>query len=91
MRNASRLRPGEVHEGLDFRITAFPAATIRGRVLGIDGAPTRAVVLTIEAIGPALPAAASGVGRIDNPNQNAEFEVHGVSRGCIAFAPEPVA
>ncbi len=72
---------GEVREDLSFTITAFPAATIRGRVFGSDGAPTQAVALTLEAIGPALPAAATGVGRVDLPNRNGEFEVRGVSPG----------
>jgi hypothetical protein len=72
---------GEVREDLSFTIAAFPAATIRGRVVGLDGAPTEAVALTLEAIGPALPAGATGVGRIDRPNRNGEFEVRGVSPG----------
>jgi hypothetical protein len=72
---------GDVREDLSFTITAFRAATIRGRVVGIDGAPTQAVALTLEAVGPALPAAATGVGRIDRPNRNGEFEVRGVSPG----------
>ena len=72
---------GDVREDLSFTITAFPAAIIRGRVVGLDGAPTQAVTLTLEGIGPALPAGATGVGRINQPDRNGEFEVRGVSPG----------
>jgi hypothetical protein len=72
---------GDVREDLSFTITAFPAAIIRGHVVGLDGAPTQAVTLTLEGIGPALPAGATGVGRINQPDRNGEFEVRGVSPG----------
>ena len=72
---------GDVREDLSFTITAFPAAIIRGRVVGLDGAPTQAVTLTLEGIGPALPAGATGVGRINQPDRNGGFEVRGVSPG----------
>jgi hypothetical protein len=72
---------GDAREDLNFTIAPFPAATIRGRFVGIDGAPAQAVVLTLEGVGPALPAAATGVGRIAPPNRDGEFEVRGVSPG----------
>jgi len=72
---------GQGREDLNFTITAFAASTIRGRVVGIDGSPMQAVVVTLEAVGPALPAASAVVGRIERPNQNGEFEVRGVPPG----------
>jgi hypothetical protein len=72
---------GDVREGLDLAIMAFPTATIRGRVIGIDGAPTQAVVVTLEAVGPPLPSASAVVGRVDRPSPNGEFEVRGVPPG----------
>jgi hypothetical protein len=72
---------GEVREDLNFTITAFPAATIRGRVVGIDGAPAQAVALSIEAVGPAFPVAATAVSWVERPNRNGEFQIAGVSPG----------
>ena len=71
---------GQVREDLHFTITPFPAATIRGRVVGIDGAPTAAAVLFLEAVGPALPDGASG-SRTEHLNRNGEFQIGGVSPG----------
>jgi len=72
---------GEFREDLNFTVSAFPAATIRGRVIGTDGVPTQAVALSIEAIGPAFPVAATAIARVERPNRNGEFQIAGVSPG----------
>jgi hypothetical protein len=72
---------GQVRDDLQFSITAFPSAAIRGRVVGIDGAPTRAVALSIEAVGPPLPAAAAVVPSIERPGPDGVFQVLGVPPG----------
>jgi hypothetical protein len=72
---------GQVRDDLHFSITTFPAAAIRGRVVGVDGGPTRAVTLSIEAVGPPLPIAGTALPRIERPGADGVFQVNGLSPG----------
>jgi hypothetical protein len=46
---------GEVKQGIDIPIDAYPLASISGTVRGIGGEVTQAVTLAVDTIGPALP------------------------------------
>lgn len=72
---------GQVIDGLNFTIMPFPAATIRGRVVNAHGAPTQAVALSLETVGPDFPVASLDRARVDQPNGNGEFQIVGVSPG----------
>lgn len=72
---------GQTREDLSFAIAPFPSAAIRGRVVGIDGIPTRLARIQLEAVGPPLPAGATGISNVPAPNQNGEFQITGVSPG----------
>jgi len=76
-----RVAAGELRENIEFSIAAFPSAAIRGRVVGIDGTPTRAFTLSIEAVGPPLPIAAVAMPRIERPGPDGSFQVLGVPPG----------
>ena len=72
---------GQVREALNFAIVAFPAATIRGHVVGTDGTPTPAVALSLEPVGPVFPPVAAAVGRVERVNQEGGFEIAAVPPG----------
>ena len=49
------VKAGDVRDGLSFTVSPVPIATISGTVIGVDGAPTQAVRLSMEPMGPPMP------------------------------------
>ena len=71
---------GQVREDIHFTVAAFRASTIRGRVIGVDGAPMPASSLSLEAVGPALSVAAPPAAVV-RTNEHGVFSITGVSPG----------
>jgi hypothetical protein len=72
---------GQVRENLSFAIVPYLAATVRGRIVGINGAPIRDAVLSLEAVGPAFPTAGSAAARVLHPDSNGAFQIAAVAPG----------
>lgn len=75
------LRSGNVRDDLSFTVQMWPMATVRGVVTGEDGAPTAAVSIQVETLGPTLPLASALARRVNRPNTRGEYSVVGLAPG----------
>jgi hypothetical protein len=77
------VKAGDVRDGLSFTVSPVPMATISGTVIGLDGAPTQAVSLTMEPVGPPMPATVLRTPRLIRSMGAAkgEFAITGVGPG----------
>jgi len=73
------LEAGEIKQGVDIPIDAYPLASISGTVQGIGGELTQAVTLAVDTIGPALPTTSM----VPVPNRHPDTE------GRFTFAKVP--
>jgi hypothetical protein len=86
------VRAGEVREGLDFRLSRLPLATISGTVIGVNGEPAQAASISVETEGPPLPREAALRQLINRPRPGefsipglapGHYRIHAVARGTI--------
>jgi hypothetical protein len=77
------VKAGDVRDGLSFTVSLVPMATISGTVIGVDGAPTQAVRLSMEQVGPPMPNAVLRTPRLipATAASKGEFAITGVSPG----------
>ncbi|HUR20959.1 MAG TPA: carboxypeptidase-like regulatory domain-containing protein [Vicinamibacterales bacterium] len=74
---------GDIKDGLSFTVSLVPMATIKGTVIGVDGAPTQAVKLSLEPIAPPMPNSVLRTPRLIHATalSKGEFAITGVSPG----------
>lgn len=75
------VKAGDVRDGISFTISTVPMATISGTVIGVDGAPTQAVSLSVEQAGPPLPQTALPPHRLIRSTVKGEFTIAGLGPG----------
>jgi hypothetical protein len=72
---------GDVKDGLDFTVTTVPMATVRGTLIGTDGAPVQAAMLSVDMVRPAVPLTTGFDPRVSRPNTRGEFTLSNVAPG----------
>jgi len=75
------LKAGDVRDDISFTVAPVPMATISGTLLDAIGAPTQAIALTVEGVGPPLPAIGTIAPKVTRPNARGEFTIAGLGPG----------
>lgn len=76
-----RMEVGQQREDLSFAVAPFPSAVVSGSVVTPGGAPASTAALTLEAIGPTLPAMARVSPRVERSSSDGTFRLSGVPPG----------
>ncbi len=75
------VKAGEVRDGLGFTVAPVPMATISGTLIGASGAPAQAIAMSVELVGPPLPAIGTLAPKVIRPNARGEFTIAGLGPG----------
>lgn len=72
---------GDVKDGLDFTVSTVRMATVRGTLVGVNGGPEQAAMISVDMAGPALPITAGLAPRVSRPNTRGEFTIFNLAPG----------
>ena len=75
------VKAGEVRDGLGFTVAPVPMATISGTLIGANGAPAQAIAMSVELVGPPLPAIGTLAPKVIRPNARGEFTIANLGPG----------